>query len=359
MSGYDDAPARPSLPPVPSWLDEVEGERALAWVAEHNAATRAAVEGTERFETIRTEIEAILDSSDRIPHVVQAAGRLYNFWTDADHPHGLWRRTTWESYRAGGPLRAGGTASAATTQWETLIDLDDLGRSEGTTWVWHGAQVLRTGPLAGRRALVDLSDGGSDTDVTREVDLDTGRFIPPAEGGFHREASKGALAWADDAGDRVLAVVDAGEGSLSPAGYPRQVRRLRRGQSPAEGEVLLTAAADDDGAWAHRDRWGRTWLLTRPDFYTEELWLLPDGARTLPPSAGPIALAEDGTTVAPGAVHIDVPSSARATAVWDWLLISLREDWEVGGVTHPAGSLVAAPLTAFLAGQGRIGRAHV
>lgn len=354
MSGYDDAPARPSLPPVPSWLDEVEGERALAWVAEHNAATRAAVEGTERFETIRTEIEAILDSSDRIPHVVQAAGRLYNFWTDADHPHGLWRRTTWESYRAGGPLRAGGTASAATTQWETLIDLDDLGRSEGTTWVWHGAQVLRTGPLAGRRALVDLSDGGSDTDVTREVDLDTGRFIPPAEGGFHREASKGALAWADDAGDRVLAVVDAGEGSLSPAGYPRQVRRLRRGQSPAEGEVLLTAAADDDGAWAHRDRWGRTWLLTRPDFYTEELWLLPDGARTLPPSAGPIALAEDGTTVAPGAVHIDVPSSARATAVWDWLLISLREDWEIGGVTHPAGSLVAAPLTAFLAGQGRL-----
>ena len=350
MSGYDDAPARPSLPPVPSWLDEVEGERALAWVAEHNAATRAAVEGTERFETIRTEIEAILDSSDRIPHVAQAAGRLYNFWTDADHPHGLWRRTTWESYRAGGPLRAGGTASAATTQWETLIDLDDLGRSEGTTWVWHGAQVLRTGPLAGRRALVDLSDGGSDTDVTREVDLDTGRFIPPAEGGFHREASKGALAWADDAGDRVLAVVDAGEGSLSPAGY----RRMRRGQQPTAGEVLLTAAVDDDGAWAHRDRWGRTWLLTRPDFYTEELWLLPDGARTLPPSTGPIALAEDGTTVAPGAVHIDVPSSARATAVWDWLLISLREDWEVGGVTYPAGSLVAAPLTAFLAGQGRL-----
>ena len=121
MSGYDDAPARPSLPPVPSWLDEVEGERALAWVAEHNAATRAAVEGTERFETIRTEIEAILDSSDRIPHVAQAAGRLYNFWTDADHPHGLWRRTTWESYRAGGPLRAGGTASAATTQWEKIF----------------------------------------------------------------------------------------------------------------------------------------------------------------------------------------------------------------------------------------------
>ena len=85
------------LPPVPAWLDEIEGERALAWVAEHNAATRAVVEGTERFEAIRAETEAILDSPDRIPGVGQANGLLYSFWTDADHPRGLWRRTTWES----------------------------------------------------------------------------------------------------------------------------------------------------------------------------------------------------------------------------------------------------------------------
>ena len=345
------------LPPVPAWLDEIEGERALAWVAEHNAATRAVVEGTERFEAIRAETEAILDSPDRIPAVGQANGLLYNFWTDADHPRGLWRRTTWESYRAGAPGRAdngtaaSGAASAETgTRWEVLLDLDALGETEGVAWVWHGAQVLRTGPLAGRRALVTLSDGGADADVTRELDLDTGRFIPPAEGGFHRGASKGSLSWADDEGGSVLALTDLGEGSLSPSGYPRQVRRLLRGQQPAEGEVLLTAAADDDGAWAHRDRWGRTWLLTRPDFYTEELWLLPDGAPALPASSGPGALAEASATVAPGAVHIDVPASAEASAVWDWLLVSLREDWETGGAVHRAGSLLAAPLEDFLAG---------
>ena len=89
----DDA-AQPGLPPVPAWLDEIEGERALAWVAEHNAATRMVVDGSQRFETLRTQIEAILDSPDRIPGVGQADGLLYNFWTDADHPRGLWRRTT-------------------------------------------------------------------------------------------------------------------------------------------------------------------------------------------------------------------------------------------------------------------------
>ena len=54
----DDA-AQPDLPPVPSWLDEIEGERALAWVAEYNAATRMVVDGSQRFETLRTQIEAI------------------------------------------------------------------------------------------------------------------------------------------------------------------------------------------------------------------------------------------------------------------------------------------------------------
>ena len=389
-------PPPSDLPPAPAGLDDIEGDRALAWVAERNAAALAAVEGSERFEAIRTEVETILDSSDRIPTAAQADGLLYNFWTDTDHPRGLWRRTTWESYRAGAPGRTGriggvgradgnnapGTPSGTSrtgapsgtgngsdehgddgpsshgddgnntgTRWEVLLDLDALGEAEGVTWVWHGARVLRTGPLAGKRALVNLSDGGSDTDITRELDLGTGRFIPPAEGGFHREASKGSLVWADDDGDSVLAVADLGRGSLSPAGYPRQVRRMRRGQQPTAGEVLLTAAVDDDGAWAHRDRWGRTWLLTHPDFHTEELWLLPDGARTLPPSSGPTALADTGTTVAPGAVHIDVPSSAQATAAWEWLLVSLREDWEIAGAVHRAGSLLAAPLDAFLSGE--------
>ncbi|MDU0348780.1 prolyl oligopeptidase family serine peptidase [Actinomyces sp. MRS3W] len=348
------APVSPpsGLEPVPDWLDDIEGERALAWVAKRNARTRAAFDDSPGFAALREDMEAILNAPDRIPRVGEAVGALYNFWTDATHPRGLWRRTTWDSYRAGAPTVPGD--AARDTDWEVLLDLDALGEAEATSWVWHGASVLRTGPLAGRRALVTLSDGGSDADVTREFDLEERRFLPtdPASGGFSRKASKGFLAWADDAGDAALLATDFGAGSLSPAGYPRQVRRLRRGQSPDAGEVLLTAAATDDGAWAHRDQWGRTWLLTHPDFYTEELWLLPDGAPTFPASDAARHLAGMDTVVAPGALHVDVPASAAVTPAWDLLLIEPREDWAAAdGRTYPAGSLLTAPIDAFLDGS--------
>ena len=36
-------PPPSDLPPAPAWLDDIEGDRALAWVAERNAAALAAV----------------------------------------------------------------------------------------------------------------------------------------------------------------------------------------------------------------------------------------------------------------------------------------------------------------------------
>ena len=364
-AGPDDPPppqtprTGPGLPPVPAWLDEIEGAEALAWVEARNAETLSAYRGGERFESMRRSIEEILDSPDKIPGVALAAGRLYNFWTDADHPRGLWRRTTWESYRAGAPGADAAPdpdtgADSGSTQWEVLLDLDALGAAEGVPWVWHGASVLRTGPLAGRRALIDLSDGGSDTDVTREFDLDTLSFIDPADGGFHRGPSKGSAAWADDEGGTILMTADWGPGSLTASGYPRQVRRVRRGQDPAGAEIVLSAPEASTGVFAYRDRWGRTWVGEHPDFYTEELWLLPRDAAGLDASQSGALLARRGTTAAPGAVRVPVPASAQAVPAHDLLLIRLREPWEEAGATHPAGALLAARLGDFLRGSARL-----
>ena len=346
----------PDLPPVPAWLDEIEGAEALAWVEARNAETLSAYRGDERFESMRESIGQILDSPDKIPGAALAAGRLYNFWTNADHPRGLWRRTTWDSYRAGAPdavADPGTGAVSKSTQWEVLLDLDALGAAEGVPWVWHGASVLRTGPLAGRRALIDLSDGGSDTDVTREFDLDALSFIDPADGGFRREPSKGSAAWADDEGGTILMTADWGPDSLTASGYPRQVRRVRRGQDPAEAEIVLSTPETSIGVFAYRDRWGRAWVGEHPDFYTEKLWLLPHDAAGLSASQSEALLARRGTTAAPGAVRVPVPVSAQTVPARDRLLIRLREPWEEAGTTHPAGALLTARLGDFLRGSAR------
>lgn len=340
------------LPGVPAWLDEVEGQEALAWVERRNEEARTAYARDPGFVELADAIETILDSPDRIPMVTERAGMLYNFWTDAEHPRGLWRRTTWLEYATGAP----GGDGAHEPQWEVLLDIDELGRQEGRAWVWHGAQVLATGGRAGTRALVTLSEGGSDADTTREFDLVERRFIPVEEGGFLRPASKGSMSWADEEGESVLLTTDLGEGSMTLSGYPRQVRRMRRGQSPQQAEVLGTAAQDAVLVAASYDRWGRTWLATVPDFYSSRTWLLPESdegvaGQTAEADAGAAALANEGESVPHEAVRLEVPESALVGMNRDWLTIELRESWEVGGRAFTQGSLLATPLSGFLAGE--------
>ena len=148
------------------WLEEVQGERALAWVRERNADSRAVLQQHPRFAAMRDGFRAILDSSDKIPYVSRRGDALYNFWRDAQHPRGLWRRTTLASYRQPQP------------DWETVIDLDALAKAEGENWVWAGATCL--GPHY-QRCLVQLSRGGADATVVREFDSRAKRFV---DGGF-------------------------------------------------------------------------------------------------------------------------------------------------------------------------------
>ncbi len=314
--------ATPSAAPDPAdeygWLEEVDGERAMAWVLARNAETLGGLAATPEFAATRDAIREVLDSPDRIPEVSLVGDLLYNFWRDADHPRGLWRRTTWESYTGEDP------------QWETVLDVDALNAAEGEDWVWHGAKVLRPDF---RRALVALSHGGSDADVTRELDLESLSWVDPAEGGFVRPAAKGGLAWVDL--DTVLVTTDLGEGTTTTSGYPRTVRLWRRGTPLDAAEEIFAVEADDlavDAWHDHTPGFDRDFLVRAIDFYSAETWLRrPDGELVL----------------------IDVPRSAETSVHREWLLIELREDWAPtpDGWTHPAGSLLAAPLEAWLAGE--------
>ena len=297
-----------------AWLEDVEGEGPLEWVRARNAHAEESLASSPRFEEIRAATLEILDSTEKIPAVVQRGDHLYNFWTDAEHERGIWRRTTWDSYRTDHP------------EWEVLIDVDALGAAEGVNWVWHGAEVLYPSRT---RALISLSRGGSDADVTREFDMTTLEFLPD---GFSREESKGGMGWASEDGSEVFVFTDFGPGSMTPSGYPRTVRRWRRGQGLDEAEVVYEGAADDMYIAAGADftpGYQRAFVMRAIEFYASEL----------------IEIRPEGL------VTVDVPRSSEPLVWRDWLLVHLREDWEVGGATFPADALIATRYEPFLAGE--------
>src|SRR6266851_4282174 len=139
------------------WLEDVTGTAALDWVRDRNAAALSTLATGSRFDSLRAEAREVLDADDRIPFVRRRGEYLYNFWQDAAHRRGLWRRTTLTEYRRDQP------------DWEILLDVDALAAEEDENWVWQGAALLRPGGY--RRALVHLSRGGADASVVREFDV--------------------------------------------------------------------------------------------------------------------------------------------------------------------------------------------
>jgi len=161
------------------WLEEVDGERALSWVEQRNEASLGYLESRPLFRTLKTRSLEILDSDARIPEPALRGGLVYNFWQDADHRRGLWRRMTLDDYAHGGG------------DWEVLLDLDALARRENEDWVWKGASCLAP---EYRRCLVHLSRGGADATVVREFDTVTTRFF---DDGVRLEEAKHVVSWAD------------------------------------------------------------------------------------------------------------------------------------------------------------------
>ena len=137
------------------WLEEVLGEKPLAWVKERNAESVQELTRSEQFRALDHRILEILDSEARIPDIQKSGPYYYNFWRDAGNPRGLWRRTTLDEYKKAKP------------NWEIVLDLDALAKEENVHWVWHGAQPLKP---EYKLALISLSRGGADASVVREFD---------------------------------------------------------------------------------------------------------------------------------------------------------------------------------------------
>ncbi|UGT90906.1 prolyl oligopeptidase family protein [Mycobacterium ostraviense] len=296
------------------WLENITDEDALDWVRARNEPTMARFCGGE-FEEMRAAALEVLDTDTRIPYVVRRGEYLYNFWRDAANPRGLWRRTTLDSYRTDNP------------EWDVLIDVDELGRADGQKWVWAGAGVIEPDHT---RALIALSPGGSDASVVREFDMLTRQFV---DGGFELAQAKSQIAWQDP--ETVLVGTDFGADSLTESGYPRVVKRWRRGTPLAEAETVFEGARADVRVMASVDRtpgFERTMIARALDFWNDEVYELR-GAEL---------------------IRIDAPTDASVSVHREWLLIELRTDWTVAATTYPAGALLAADYNEFLAGTAQL-----
>lgn len=296
-----------------AWLEDVTGDKPLEWVKTQNAKTDAKLAATPEFKQMEAGIRAVLDSDAKIPGVQKIGPYYYNFWKDATHERGLWRRTTLEQYRTAQP------------QWETVLDLDALNKAEGENWVWHGADCLQP---EYKRCLIALSRGGADADVTREFDLPSKQWV---KDGFFRPESKGGLGWIDQ--DTVYVYTDFGAGSMTTSGYPRVVKQWSRG-TPLESAVMVYEGKPEDMyIAAGRDNtpgYQRDFVTRSLAFYNDELyWRGADGRLT----------------------KVDAPNSANKSVHKEWLLLELRDPWTVGGMAYPAGSLLATRFDDFMAGK--------
>ncbi|MBG6183343.1 prolyl oligopeptidase [Arthrobacter sp. CAN_A214] len=297
------------------WLEDIYGDRPLEWVRAENALTEEKLI-TPGFLDMEAKVLEVLDSTDRIPMATKRGAYYYNFWRDAGHPKGLWRRTTWEKYTTAAP------------EWEVLVDVDALSAGEGEEWVWGGALFLR--PASGedyRRVLVALSPDGGDATRYREYDIEDRSFV---DGGFDIPTAKSRISWAGP--DTLNVATDFGPGTLTSSSYPRTVRRLQRGQALEDAGLYFEIPGHHMMALVIRDQtpgFERDVAVDTIDFYSSRTHVRIDGEW----------------------VHLDVPEDVNVSLHRQWLICRPRTDWACGGKNHAAGSLLVIGLDDFLAGD--------
>jgi prolyl oligopeptidase len=296
------------------WLEEIDGERALAWVEAQNAATLVCF-GDDRFAADRNTLAAIFDRPDNIPVIARRDAKVFNFWKDAEHPRGLWRATTLDSYRREEP------------DWEVLLDLDALSVKEREDWTWSGAATI---PGSHERAILMLSRGGADAVVLREFDLVARNFVT---GGFALPEAKGGAAWLDR--NTLLLSSALGEDMATSSGYARTVRLWRRGADPLTAPIIFETSADHMAVWADVDRETEEELLVlveRVGFFDAIVWI---GDRSGPKT------------------RIDLPTDAAVAWHRGWLAVKRRTAWTIDGETYPPDTVLGISFPAFLAGDRR------
>jgi prolyl oligopeptidase len=302
-SGADTAP----LPPDKYlWLEDAHSARATEWVKAEDARTAKVLEADPRFAAFSAQALKVSEDPNRLPLPELRGDEIYNFWRDKNNVHGVLRKTSAADFASPDP------------HWQTVLDIDALGKKENTSWVFHGMSCLYPET---RYCTVSLSVGGEDASTDREFDLNTGRFV---DGGFVSPHSKQNIAWQDK--NTLLIAREWGANTMTQSGYPYIVKEWKRGTPLASAkeifrgqpaDIFVAPAVLEDAQGDHLT------LIDRAVTFFQYRWLVqtPSGLKEIgmPPKSTPAGLL-DGR-----------------------MLIEIHEDWTpaAGGPTFVQGSLLS------------------
>ncbi len=293
------------------WLEDVNGERSIAWVKAENERSEKILKSDPRYAEFQAAALKVLESPQRLPQPDLNGQDIYNFWQDAEHVQGILRRTTITDYLT------------PTPHWQTVLDYDALSKQDGQKWVAHGRACLYP---SNELCLMDLSAGGEDASTMREFNLRTGKFV---DNGFTLPHSKQTVDWMDR--DTLLVGRDWGAGTLTNSGYPYVLKVWRRGQPLDQAKEIYRGLATDMGVFAQvlHDGDGHQLGCVRRkvNFFETEFSILTPG----------------------GVKRIALPAKADVKGLLKGqIIVTVDEDWTPSnsGNKIGKGSIVALDLSA-------------
>ena len=292
-----------------NYLTDVSSDRVNQFVEQENKLSLDRLMKDPRYEKTYSEILSILTAKDKLPHFYFIGSDIYDFWQDEIHVRGILRKTTVDQLNAKKP------------DWQIVIDIDALSKSENKNWVWKGFDCLEP---QNELCLVELSDGGKDAKVLREYNLKMQSFV---QDGFYIPESKTDATWIDQ---NTLYICDGtNPQTLTNSGYPTVVKKLKRGQKIETAEIIFTAEKTDVAAWLYNyHRGGKNYFILNQakTFYSGKRFLISDDEKHTLQS-------------------IPMPEDAEFVQIFnDQFLFSNRSDFKIKETIYKPGSVFSFSL---------------